>query len=45
MSVPEYLLDEPDDCVCEEHGMPRPCRMCRNERDMERWEGERENAD
>ena len=44
MSVPDHLLDEPDVCLCEEHGTPRPCRMCRNEREMERWEMKREQT-
>lgn len=45
MSVPEYQLDEPDECLCSEHGEVRPCRSCRWEREMERWEMEREDAD
>ena len=27
MSLPDYLLDEPD--YCEEHGCEKPCRYCR----------------
>lgn len=45
MSVPERFLDPPDDQLCEEHGRLLPCRMCRDEREMERWELEREDAD
>ena len=31
MSLPDYLLDEPDECLCETHGRPRPCPYCRFE--------------
>lgn len=45
MSVPDRYLDEPDECLCAEHGRPRPCPYCRWDREMERWEREREDAD
>lgn len=32
MSLPEWLLDEPDDDYCEQHpGYLRPCRVCKVE--------------
>lgn len=27
MSLPDYLLDEPE--MCEEHGCEKPCRACK----------------
>lgn len=35
MSVPEYQLDEPDECLCPEHWEARPCRYCKWEREMD----------
>lgn len=29
MSIPDRFLDEPDECLCPEHGRPRPCQYCK----------------
>ncbi|MDH4327456.1 MAG: hypothetical protein OEW25_00970 [Nitrospira sp.] len=29
MSLPDYLLDEPE--MCPEHGVELPCRYCQND--------------
>ena len=42
MSVPDHLLDEPDECLCEEHGQARPCKYCKFEHLMQRAEEYRE---
>ena len=42
MSVPDKYLDEPDECLCEEHGRPRPCPYCRFEAAEQRAEELRE---
>lgn len=31
MSLPDYLLDEPDPLECPEHLEAQPCRQCRLE--------------
>lgn len=36
MSLPDYLLDEPD--YCADHGRPQPCSYCRQLARMERAE-------
>lgn len=36
MSIPDKDLDEPDECLCPEHGKPVPCDYCRFEL-LEQW--------
>lgn len=38
MSVPDKYLDEPDTCLCDEHGKPQPCDYCRVDRLMQQAE-------
>ncbi|MBV6497634.1 MAG: hypothetical protein JFAIHJKO_02784 [Pyrinomonadaceae bacterium] len=38
MSVPDRELDDEDECLCPEHGRPRPCQYCKWERQMQRAE-------
>lgn len=42
MSLPDHQLDEPDECLCEEHGEARPCKYCRFEAMEQRAEELRE---
>lgn len=45
MSLPDWLLEEPDDLYCEEHRCELPCRICRAEAAIERAEAQRKGED
>ena len=45
MSVAEHEEEEQDECLCEEHGRPRPCPYCRYEALEYRAECLREERD
>lgn len=44
MSLPDHLLDPPDDDLCVDHGQAHPCRMCRAEA-YEEWDESRRKGE
>ena len=44
MSLPDYLLDEPDPCLCPEHLEAHPCLYCRDEAALE-WDESRRKGE
>jgi hypothetical protein len=45
MGVPDCQVEEPDERLCEEHQLPRPCYVCQLEAVEARWERMREDGE